>query len=108
MITPIIKQTKKKKEQEITISKERFEELIKKVYNIMLAYGNFEKRIITKHSPILVGNVKFWFEDDPETGNAQVRFSPSVHGWNENAMEMDLENHFHDIFYAGNTGNNQF
>jgi hypothetical protein len=100
MITPIIKQTKKEKKQDIAISQARIEELLKRVYNLMLAYGNFENRIITKFSPIMVGNVKFWFEHDDIKNEYNLRFSPSVHGWNEGAMEVDLEQHFHNIFFS--------
>jgi len=100
MVTPIIKQTKTQKRKEISISQERFNDIIKRVYDIMLAYGNFEGRLITKVSPIMVGNVKFWFERDKEKDTHLLRFSPSVHGWDEKSMEVDLEQHFHEIFFS--------
>lgn len=100
MFTPIIKQDKKQKKQQLAIGQARIEEILKNVYNIMLAYGNFEGRLITKFSPIMVGNVKFWFEEDKQAGKHLLRFSPSVHGWDEKSMEVDLEQHFHEIFFS--------
>jgi hypothetical protein len=99
MFNPIIKQTKKKKSQELSMSKETFEKIVKEVYNIMLAYGNIQGKVVTKDSPIFVGNVRFWFETEKDTQKTKMRFSPSAYAWNEKAIEMDIENHLHDLFY---------
>ena len=92
---------KRDKERINNISPERFQYIIGEVYSIMLHYTRVQGTLFTKHNPILVGNVTFWFETDPENDNQPtLKFDHPVHVWNEETIMQDLEQHFHSIFYA--------
>lgn len=100
MFSPIIKQPKKKKQEDIRLSQEQIERLLAKIYEVLLAYGSIKKIMATEDNPIWVGNVKFWFGVSEKTGSPQLNFKPSVAAWDEDAIELDLEQHYHNIYYG--------
>jgi hypothetical protein len=103
MINPI-KPSNKKAVTKSTITKETFDALIVEVYDIMLAYSRSSNDYLHKGRPIEVGNVRFWFEVDKETNAEGLKFDPSVELWNETAMRIDLDRHFHSIYFNNITG----
>jgi len=103
MISPIKKnEGKVSTDVETTLSKDKFEILIKDVYDIMLQYSHMRRTILKRNSPIQIGNATFWFEVDKESNEPQLKFSPSPKLWNEESIMHDIQMYIHDLYYNGN------
>lgn len=84
-----------------SISEERFSEMIKEIYDVMLRYSYSRKITLRKDNPIQIGNVSFWFETDKSSEESVLKFNQSVKSWNESAIQSDINSFLHDIYFTG-------
>lgn len=87
-----------------TISDDRFKELIRQIYDVMLAYTRVRGKALTKTHPIQIGNATFWFDTDIKTGKSSLSFEPSLPSWKEELVVRDIDLHTHDLYYGAANG----
>lgn len=76
-----------------------FNKLLPQIFDTMLQYSRIRKVMLTKDNPIQIGNVAFWFEVNPTTNDAQIKFNRPVTMWKQDDIMVGLEVQFHDLFY---------
>lgn len=97
MFEPIKRQDKPKHAVKPKISKENYEKIIKGTYEVMLLYASMHGFRFTKHSPILIGDVSFWFETNDD-GESFLKFNKTANSWKESEMMFSIEMHHKKIY----------
>jgi hypothetical protein len=100
MFTPIIKQKISSKDADANIMpKKDFDDIIKKVYEIMVDYCRIQDTFINKSHPMQVGNVIFWFETDEKTNESYIKYDRNIVAWDQESIISDIDLHMHSLYY---------
>lgn len=97
-LSPIKERVKERVSDEPKLTRQQFKYLINEIYSLMLDYSRLRGLRITKHSPILVGNVEFWFGTS-ESGDPQIQYNKQPSTWDEALMRSDIELHLHGLYF---------